>query len=111
LTTHFPAQILWVTFFLFFFLRQLICTKVWIVSIPVVILNSPAISDVKHGGSNPAFGTSRDVAGIVLWSLGLFIEATADMQKVGVRSHRASKVEPVSVPIQVFKNHFKGQTD
>ncbi|KAF7370799.1 DUF1295-domain-containing protein [Mycena sanguinolenta] len=60
---------------------QLIRVKVWVVSLPVVILNSPAVSDVEHGGSNPPFGTSRDIAGIVLWSLGFFIEATADMQK------------------------------
>ena len=49
---------------------------------PVVVLNSPAVSDPRFGGSNPAFGTSRDIAGIVLWALGWIIETTADTQKV-----------------------------
>ncbi|KAF8196667.1 DUF1295-domain-containing protein [Mycena galopus ATCC 62051] len=65
--------------FLAFWIAQILW--VWVVSLPIVILNSPAISDVGHGGSNPAFGTSRDIAGIVLWALGLFTEAIADMQK------------------------------
>ncbi|KAF5335935.1 hypothetical protein D9611_006246 [Ephemerocybe angulata] len=52
------AQILWV----------------WTVSLPVTILNSPSVS-------NPAFGTSRDIAGIVLWAVGFLIETIADAQK------------------------------
>jgi steroid 5-alpha reductase family enzyme len=59
------AQILWV----------------WTVSLPVVVLNSPAVSDPALGGSNPAFGTARDVVGIVLWALGFAIETVTDAQK------------------------------
>ena len=55
--------------------------QVWVVSLPVVVLNSPAVSDPALGGSNPAFGTSRDVAGIVLWALGFAIETLTDAQK------------------------------
>ncbi|KAG6884631.1 hypothetical protein C0993_009436 [Termitomyces sp. T159_Od127] len=55
--------------------------QVWTVSLPLVILNSPAVSDTRNGGSNPSFGTSRDIAGIVLWVLGFVIEAVADQQK------------------------------
>ncbi|KAI0276860.1 hypothetical protein BGY98DRAFT_918963 [Russula aff. rugulosa BPL654] len=62
---QFLAQILWV----------------WIVSLPVVVLNSPAVSDPALGGSNPAFGTARDVVGIVLWALGFTIETVTDAQK------------------------------
>lgn len=51
------------------------------VSLPVVVLNSPAVSDPAFGGSNPAFGTARDVAGIVLWALGFAIETLTDAQK------------------------------
>lgn len=40
------------------------------------------MSDPRRGGSNPAFGTSRDIAGIIVWSIGLFIESIADIQKV-----------------------------
>ena len=56
-------------------------TQVWTVSLPVVVLNSPAVSDPALGGSNPAFGTARDVVGIVLWALGLAIETVSDRQK------------------------------
>jgi hypothetical protein len=45
------------------------------------VLNSPAVSDPALGGSNPAFGTARDVVGIVLWVLGLAIETVTDTQK------------------------------
>jgi steroid 5-alpha reductase family enzyme len=58
-------------------------SKVWTVSLPLIILNSPAVSDITNQGSNPPFGTSRDIAGIVLWTLGFVIESTADAQKVG----------------------------
>lgn len=81
-------------------------------SIPLIILNSPAVSDVVNSGSNPKFGTSRDIAGIVLWSLGWVIETVADAQKVSytVRSsysscaqfrYKQSKQSPKDKPIQV----------
>jgi steroid 5-alpha reductase family enzyme len=58
--------------------------QVWTVSMPVVMLNSPAVSDpALGGGSNPAFGTARDVVGIVLWAVGMAIETVSDAQKVG----------------------------
>lgn len=58
-------------------------SQVWTVSLPLTILNSPAISDYYDGGGDdPAFGTGRDIAGIVLWAIGLLIETTADIQKV-----------------------------
>ena len=59
--------------------------KVWTVSLPLVILNSPAVSDPGFGGSNPKFGTSRDIAGIVLWTIGWLIETIGDIQKVRPR--------------------------
>ena len=51
------------------------------VSLPLTILNSPAVS----GPSMPDFGTAKDIAGIVLWSIGWVIETLADIQKVQVR--------------------------
>ena len=58
-------------------------------SIPLTILNSPAVSDTNSGGSNPPFGTSRDIAGVILWALGWAIETVADAQKVGFNFYRA----------------------
>ncbi len=50
-------------------------------------MNSPAISEISTGGSNPKFGTSRDIAGIVLWVLGFLIESVGDTQKVSFTLH------------------------
>ena len=58
--------------------------QVWTVSLPVTILNSRAVSDPALGGSNPPFGTGRDIAGIVLWAIGWLVESVADIQKVQV---------------------------
>lgn len=55
---------------------------VWVVSLPVVILNSPSVSDPAKGGDNPKFGTGEDIAGIILFAIGLFWEAVGDVQKV-----------------------------
>jgi steroid 5-alpha reductase family enzyme len=50
--------------------------------LPVVVLNSPAVSDQALGGSNPAFGTTRDIVGIIIWAVGFVIETVSDAQKV-----------------------------
>ncbi|KAE9400359.1 DUF1295-domain-containing protein [Gymnopus androsaceus JB14] len=72
------------------------CSKVWTVSLPLTILNSPAVSDTSRSGSNPAFGTSRDIAGIILWALGWLIETTADAQKF---KYKMAKGKPKDKPI------------
>jgi len=53
---------------------------VWLVSLPVIILNSPAISRASPN-PNPAFGTAGDIVGIILWVTGWLIESIADAQK------------------------------
>ena len=55
---------------------------VWIVSLPVTILNSPNVTRFPQ----PPFGTGRDVAGIVLYSIGLVMESVADAQKFRFRT-------------------------
>jgi hypothetical protein len=59
---------------------------VWTVSLPLTILNSPAISDLSVGGPTPSFGTSLDIIGIVIWTLGWTIETVADVEKVRLTS-------------------------
>lgn len=49
---------------------------------PVVVLNSPHVSDMHIGGNNPSFGTALDIIGIIVWVIGWVIESTADVQKV-----------------------------
>ncbi|KIJ63475.1 hypothetical protein HYDPIDRAFT_40904 [Hydnomerulius pinastri MD-312] len=65
--------------FLGFWVGQIVW--VWIVSLPITILNSPAVTGVNHNRCNPVFGTSRDIAGVIVWGIGLAIETVADLQK------------------------------
>ncbi|TRM65212.1 DUF1295-domain-containing protein [Schizophyllum amplum] len=79
---------------------------VWTVSLPLTILNSPAVSDTRFGGSNPAFGSGRDIAGIVLWAIGLIIETTADAQKFHYKSTKAvAKDQPMNRGLWAWSRH------
>lgn len=60
---------------------------VWSVSLPVTILNSPAVT----GYAQPSFGSGRDIAGVVLFVLGFVIEAGADVQKYLFKSRGKGK--------------------
>lgn len=51
---------------------------VWLVSLPVTILNSPNVS-LKY--PHPSFGKGADVVGIILWVAGFAMESISDLQK------------------------------
>ncbi|KAL5513075.1 hypothetical protein ACEPAH_3473 [Sanghuangporus vaninii] len=89
--------------FMGFWIGQIIW--IWTVSLPLTILNSPAVSDPSLGGANPVFGTSRDIAGIVLWALGWVIESVADLQKFLYKSQRPPKDQPPSFGIWKWSRH------
>ncbi|KAF2459778.1 oxidoreductase-like protein [Lineolata rhizophorae] len=55
---------------------------VWTVSLPVTILNSPAVTRFPQ----PSFGQGADVAGVVLYTVGLVMESVSDVQKYRFRS-------------------------
>ncbi|KAM0255683.1 hypothetical protein ACHAQJ_005527 [Trichoderma viride] len=55
---------------------------VWTVSLPVTVLNSPAVTRYPQH----KFGTGRDIAGVVMYSVGLVIETMSDAQKFRFRS-------------------------
>jgi steroid 5-alpha reductase family enzyme len=59
---------------------------VWIVSLPVTILNSPNVTQYPQ----PAFGTGRDIAGVILYSIGMIMESVSDVQKYLFRSAHGS---------------------
>ncbi len=63
---------------------------VWLVSLPVTLLNSPAASVANYGGGNPTFG-ARDIAGIVMWSIGFICETIADFHKFSWRFSKPPK--------------------
>ncbi|KAK4702709.1 hypothetical protein P7C70_g3520, partial [Phenoliferia sp. Uapishka_3] len=64
---------------------------VWTVSLPLTILNSPNVSDPSLGGGNPAFGSSRDIVGIIMWAIGFASEAISDQQKYMYKSSKPPK--------------------
>ncbi|KAE9962464.1 hypothetical protein BLS_001725 [Venturia inaequalis] len=64
--------------FLGFWVFQMIW--VWSVSLPVTLLNSPNVTQYGQ------FGTGRDIAGVILWSIGFIMESVADVQKYIFRS-------------------------
>ncbi|KAI0473916.1 hypothetical protein GGR56DRAFT_666883 [Xylariaceae sp. FL0804] len=66
--------------FLGFWVFQMVW--VWTVSLPVTVLNSPA---VQRYPQRP-FGTGRDIAGVVLYAIGLLMESVSDVQKYIFRS-------------------------
>lgn len=59
-------------------------------TVPVTILNSPAVSRDRdgYGGIKVGFGTGPDIAGIVLWAIGFSWEALADFQKFWFKTYR-----------------------
>jgi steroid 5-alpha reductase family enzyme len=65
---------------------------VWTVSLPLTILNSPALSPTEaYPNPSPKFGAGSDVAGVVLWVLGFMLEVFADQQKYNFKSSRPPK--------------------
>jgi len=68
---------------------SLIRFKVWTVSLPVTVLNSPNVTQYRQ----PDFGTGRDIAGVILYAIGLFMETWSDIQKYKFRSsHEKSDI-------------------
>lgn len=60
---------------------------VWIVSLPVTVLNSPNVTKYPQ----PAFGTGRDIAGVILFAIGFIMESVSDIQKYLFRSRTKDK--------------------
>jgi len=71
--------------FLGFWIFQMIW--VWTVSLPVTVLNSPNVTQY----SQPAFGTGRDIAGVILYTIGLTMESVSDVQKYLFKVRQSGK--------------------
>ncbi len=71
--------------FLGFWVFQMIW--VWTVSLPITVLNSPNVTRFPQ----PAFGTGRDIAGVVLYAIGFTMESVSDIQKYLFRSRNTDK--------------------
>lgn len=66
--------------FLGFWVFQMIW--VWVVSLPVTLINSPAVRQYPFIG----FGTARDIVGIIMFAIGFVMESVGDVQKYKFRS-------------------------
>ncbi|EHK96935.1 hypothetical protein M7I_7335 [Glarea lozoyensis 74030] len=71
--------------FLGFWVFQMIW--VWTVSLPVTIINSPNVTQFPQ----PAFGTGRDIAGVILYGIGIIMESFSDIQKYIFKSKKSDK--------------------
>jgi len=85
--------------FLGFWIAQMVW--VWTVSLPITILNSPAVKAYPQ----PAFGTGRDIAGIILFVIGLAMESISDVQKYRFRSAHGSGGEVCNVGLFSWSRH------
>jgi Protein of unknown function (DUF1295) len=71
---------------------------VWIVSLPVTILNSPNVTRYPQ----PRFGTGRDIAGLILWTLGFLMEAVSDGQKYRFKTQVQSQDKDAVCAVGLF---------
>lgn len=74
---------------------------VWTCSLPVTILNSPNVTQFAQ----PAFGTGRDIAGIVLYSIGFIMESVSDVQKYRFRTAHGNDGAVCDVGFFAFTRH------
>jgi len=60
---------------------------VWTCSLPVTVLNSPNVTQYRQH----SFGTGRDIAGVILYAIGLTMESVSDVQKYIFRSNHPDR--------------------
>ncbi|KAH6692344.1 hypothetical protein F5X68DRAFT_259030 [Plectosphaerella plurivora] len=65
--------------FLGFWIFQMVW--VWTVSLPVTVINSPAVTAYPQH----SFGTGRDIVGIIFFAVGFIMESVSDIQKYRFR--------------------------
>ncbi|RKF54652.1 putative 3-oxo-5-alpha-steroid 4-dehydrogenase protein [Golovinomyces cichoracearum] len=85
--------------FLGFWIFQMLW--VWIVSLPVTVLNSPGISQFPQ----PTFGTGRDIAGLILFIVGFSLESISDTLKYRFRSKRSDRSAFLKTGIFSWSRH------
>lgn len=74
---------------------------VWTVSLPVTILNSPNVTKFQQ----PRFGTGRDIAGVILFAIGFFMESVSDVQKYRFRSKPENKGKVCDIGLFTWTRH------
>ncbi|KAL8400752.1 hypothetical protein RB594_000958 [Gaeumannomyces avenae] len=78
---------------------------VWLVSLPVTVLNSPAVR-AWGGQQQPPFGsTARDVAGTILFAVGFVMESVSDVQRYLFRSRNKDAAAVCDKGFFYFSRH------
>jgi steroid 5-alpha reductase family enzyme len=75
----------------------------WTVSLPITVLNSPNTTQYNQ----PSFGTGRDIACVILWTIGFVMESYNDFQKFLFRSDEANKSKTCDVGLFSWSRHPK----
>jgi steroid 5-alpha reductase family enzyme len=70
---------------------------VWLVSLPVTFLATTTV--------DPEFGTAADIAGIIMFIVGLVCEAVADQQKFSFKQNSANRGKWCDVGIWKYSRH------
>lgn len=82
----------------FFVLQMLWC---WATSLPVTLINSPEVIQYPQH----KFGTGRDIAGIILYVIGLAMESVSDAQKYRFRTGHQEKGAVCDVGLFALSRH------
>lgn len=69
---------------------------VWTVSLPVTVVNA---SD-----QNPSF-KAQDIIGWIIWSIGIFVEATSDQQKLAFKNSPENRGKWCNVGLWKYSRH------
>ncbi|KAH8832535.1 DUF1295-domain-containing protein [Flagelloscypha sp. PMI_526] len=86
--------------FLGFWIGQILW--IWTVSLPLTVLNSPAVSNLPQ----PSFGTGSDIIGIVIWGIGWFFESWGDIEKYRFKANGSSpKDQPMMKGLWAWSRH------
>ncbi|KAK1926429.1 hypothetical protein DB88DRAFT_481789 [Papiliotrema laurentii] len=78
---------------------------VFTVSLPVVILNSPAVTDPSKGGGYASWGQATDIVGVILFGIGFLWEAIGDVQKYRYKASNPPKGKPCTKGLWYFSRH------
>ncbi|KAK5172152.1 uncharacterized protein LTR77_003790 [Saxophila tyrrhenica] len=72
---------------------------VWIVSLPVTLLNSPNVLQFPQ----PAFGKANDIIGVIIFALAFVLESVSDIQKYRFKQSEAGKQPGAVCNVGFFK--------
>ncbi|GBE78864.1 hypothetical protein SCP_0200610 [Sparassis crispa] len=86
--------------FLGFWVGQIIW--VWTISLPLTILNSPALSE--HS-SYAVWGKVTDILGVIFFWIGWSFETSADLRKFMYKASNPPKDKPINVGLWKWSRH------